>query len=92
MRFTVTVERGEESGYVVHCPELKGCWSQGSTIPEALERITEAIAGCLETRIAKAIREAESSLEGEKAHQKKFTIPLEFINLGKVESKEVVYA
>ncbi len=50
MRFTVIVERGEESGYVVHCPELKGCWSQGSTIPEALERITEAIAGCLEAK------------------------------------------
>ncbi len=91
MRFTVIVERGEESGYVVHCPELKGCWSQGSTIPEALERITEAIAGCLEARIAKAIREAEVSLKGERAH-KKFTIPLEFINLAKVESKEVVYA
>ena len=91
MRFTVIVEKGEESGYVVHCPELKGCWSQGSTIPEALERITEAIAGCLEARIAKAIREAEASLKGEWA-QKKFTIPLEFINLAKVESKEVVYA
>jgi len=90
MRFTVTVERGEESGYVVHCPELKGCWSQGSTIPEALERITEAIAGCLEARIAKAIRKAEASLE-ERAEEK-FIIPLEFINLAKVESKEVVYA
>ncbi len=75
MRFTVIVERGEEGGYVVHCPELKGCWSQGSTIPEALERITEAIAGCLEARIAKAIREAEASLKEEKA-QKKFTIVL----------------
>ena len=91
MEFTVIVERGEESGYVVHCPELKGCWSQGGTIPEALERITEAIAGCLEARIAKAIREAEASLKEERA-QKKFTIPLEFINLAKVESKEVVYA
>ena len=91
MRFTVIVERGEESGYVVHCPELKGCWSHGSTIPEALERITEAISGCLEARIAKAIREAEASLKGERA-QKKFTIPLEFINLAKIESKEVVYA
>ena len=61
MRFTVIVERGEGSGYVVHCPELKGCWSQGSTIPEALERITEAIAGCLEARIARAIRQSEVS-------------------------------
>jgi predicted RNase H-like HicB family nuclease len=39
MRFTVIMERGEESDYVVHFPELKGCWSQGSTIPEALEFI-----------------------------------------------------
>ena len=61
MRFTVIVERGEESGYVVHCPELKGCWSQGNIIPEALERITESIAGCLEARITKAIRQSEVS-------------------------------
>ena len=53
MKLTIVVEKGEESGYAVHCPELKGCWSQGNTLPQALERITEAIVRCLEARIAR---------------------------------------
>ncbi|MBU4222106.1 MAG: type II toxin-antitoxin system HicB family antitoxin [Euryarchaeota archaeon] len=34
---------------MVHCPALKGCWSQGDTIEEALQNIKEAIAGYLKT-------------------------------------------
>lgn len=30
-------------GYSVHCPELRGCWSQGRTKDEALENIKDAI-------------------------------------------------
>ncbi len=32
-----------EMGYSVHCPELRGCWSQGRTKKEALENIKDAI-------------------------------------------------
>ncbi|MBI5596999.1 MAG: type II toxin-antitoxin system HicB family antitoxin [Elusimicrobia bacterium] len=32
-----------EMGYTVHCPELRGCWSQGRTKEEALENIKDAI-------------------------------------------------
>ena len=32
-----------EMGYSVHCPELRGCWSQGRTKEEALENIQDAI-------------------------------------------------
>ena len=32
-----------ELGYSVHCPELRGCWSQGRTKDEALENIEDAI-------------------------------------------------
>ena len=47
--FTVLLETDdEEGGYVVSCPSLPGCYSQGATINEALENIKEAIQVCLE--------------------------------------------
>jgi predicted RNase H-like HicB family nuclease len=40
MRFRVIIEKDEEvGGYVVSCPSLPGCLSQGETIEEALENI-----------------------------------------------------
>jgi predicted RNase H-like HicB family nuclease len=38
----------EAEGYVVSCPALAGCYSQGDTVDEALENIKEAIILCLE--------------------------------------------
>jgi predicted RNase H-like HicB family nuclease len=35
-------------GYVVVCPSIPGCYSQGKTIPEALANIREAIDLCIE--------------------------------------------
>ena len=35
--------------YIIHCPALKGCWSQGNTVEDALENIKEAIVGYLKT-------------------------------------------
>jgi hypothetical protein len=33
MKFQVVIEEDlEDGGYVVHCPALKGCWSQGDTV------------------------------------------------------------
>jgi antitoxin HicB len=47
--FTVLFEPDEESGgYVVKCPSLPGCYSQGDTVEEAIENIKEAILLCLE--------------------------------------------
>jgi len=43
MRYTVIIESGRESGYVVVCPALPGCASQGRTKREALKNIKEAI-------------------------------------------------
>ncbi|NLE09427.1 MAG: type II toxin-antitoxin system HicB family antitoxin [Dehalococcoidales bacterium] len=37
------VEKGNESGYVVYAPALKGCISQGETKEEALKNIKEAM-------------------------------------------------
>jgi len=41
--FPILIERDEEGMYVVSCPALRGCYSQGGTYEEALENIKEAI-------------------------------------------------
>ncbi|MFQ5723046.1 MAG: type II toxin-antitoxin system HicB family antitoxin [Terriglobia bacterium] len=46
--FKVFLEPAEEGGYVVSCPSLPGCYSQGESVDEALENIKEAITLCLE--------------------------------------------
>ena len=62
MKFQVVIEEDlEDGGYIVHCPALKGCWSQGDTIEEALENIKEAIAGYLKTINERAIYGVKSS-------------------------------
>ena len=48
MDFKVVLEPDPEGGYVVCCPTVQGCYSQGDTIEQALENIREAIALCLE--------------------------------------------
>jgi len=42
MRYKVELIKTEE-GYTVGCPDLPGCWSEGSTEDEALENIKDAI-------------------------------------------------
>ena len=49
MKLKVTLEEAEEGGYIVSCPALTGCHSQGDTAEEALENIRKAIEGCLES-------------------------------------------
>ncbi len=49
MNFKVVLQQAEEGGYIVSCPALPGCHSQGDSMEEALENIKEAIAGCLES-------------------------------------------
>jgi predicted RNase H-like HicB family nuclease len=50
LRFRVLIEEAEEGGYVVECPALPGCISEGEG--EALENIKDAIQGCIEARNA----------------------------------------
>ena len=47
MIYRVIIEKGEEFGYVLHCPAIPGCHSQGNSIEEAIENIKDAIKGCL---------------------------------------------
>ena len=49
MNFKVILQEAEEGGYIVSCPALPGCHSQGDDVEEALKNIKEAIVGCLES-------------------------------------------
>jgi predicted RNase H-like HicB family nuclease len=53
MKFNITLDRDEDGVWVVECPAIPGCVSQGKTREEALENIKEAIALCLEVRAEK---------------------------------------
>ena len=46
----VTINRDEDGVWIVECPSIPGCVSQGETKDEALANIQEAIALCIEVR------------------------------------------
>jgi predicted RNase H-like HicB family nuclease len=50
MKLSVTIDRDEDGVWVVECPSIPGCVSQGKTKTQALKNIEEAIALCLEVR------------------------------------------
>lgn len=56
MKFHVTVHRDEDGVWIVECPVIPGCVSQGTTKNQALDNIREAIAFCLEVRAEKRMR------------------------------------
>jgi predicted RNase H-like HicB family nuclease len=51
MKLTVTLDCDEDGVWVVECPSIPGCVSQGQTREEALENIRDAIAACCSTKI-----------------------------------------
>lgn len=48
LNFTVLIEQDEDGLYVATVPDINGCYTQGKTISQVLERIKEAIEVCLE--------------------------------------------
>lgn len=48
MIYRIVLEKGEDFGYIAHCPAIPGCHSQGNTMEEAIENIKDAIRSCLE--------------------------------------------
>ena len=50
MKFAITIDRDEDAKWVVECPAIPGCVSQGNTREEAIANIREAIQACLEVR------------------------------------------
>lgn len=55
MKFSILIDRDEDSGWVVECPSIPGCFSQGETREEALVNIKDAIKICLEVRAARGM-------------------------------------
>ncbi len=49
MRYRIQIEQDETGMFVVECPTLPGCISQGKTRAEALENIKDAIKGYIES-------------------------------------------
>ena len=55
MKFLVTIDRDEDGVWVVECPSIPGCVSQGTTKDEALANAGEAIRVCLEVRLERGM-------------------------------------
>lgn len=62
--YPVLLTKGEDGYYIVQCPTLPGCVTQGRTLDEALKNAREVIALCLESEgrdVAKAASPVEMS-------------------------------
>jgi predicted RNase H-like HicB family nuclease len=46
--FDVFIEQDEDGIYIAKVSEIEGCYTQGKTLEEVIERIKEAIEVCLE--------------------------------------------
>jgi predicted RNase H-like HicB family nuclease len=55
MKLSVTIDRDEDGVWVVECPSIPGCVSQGKTKAQAIKSIEEAIALCLEVRAERGL-------------------------------------
>lgn len=54
-QWIVTLEKDEDGWYIVECPAIPGCVSQGRTEKEALENIKDAIVECLKVRVEEGL-------------------------------------
>lgn len=48
--FPLSVDCDEDGVWIVECPSIPGCVSQGSTKNEAIDNVRDAIRLCLEVR------------------------------------------
>ena len=55
LKFNVTLDRDEDWAWVVECPVIPGCVSQGQTRDEALVNVKDAIRLCLEVRAERGL-------------------------------------
>jgi predicted RNase H-like HicB family nuclease len=55
MIFNVTIDRDEDGVWIVECPSIPGCVTQGKTKEEALENAKDAIKLCLQVRAEKGM-------------------------------------
>ena len=55
MKFPTVIYQDEDGMWIVECPAIPGCVSQGQTRDEAMENIKEAVALCLEVRVERGM-------------------------------------
>ena len=55
LRLPLFIEKDEDNIYVVECPVLEGCYSQGKTIDEALHNIRDVIGLILEEQESREV-------------------------------------
>ncbi|AKB56001.1 hypothetical protein A9239_11215 [Methanosarcina sp. A14] len=48
LSYTVLIEQDKDEMYIARVPDIPGCYTQGKTVEQAMERIKEAIQVCLE--------------------------------------------
>ena len=48
LNFTVLIEQDEDGIFVAKVPDIQGCYTQGKTVEQVMERIKEAIQVCIE--------------------------------------------
>ena len=59
----IVLYRGEDGYWVVECPSLPGCISQGKTKEEAIANIKEAIQGYIEALVEDGLPVPEERFE-----------------------------
>jgi predicted RNase H-like HicB family nuclease len=58
----IRVDRDElDGGFVAECVNLPGCMSQGETVDQALENLSDAICGVLMVRLEDGVHRAEAA-------------------------------
>lgn len=55
MKFNITLNRDEDGVWIVECPSIPGCVSQGETKDQALANIQDAIIACLQVRAERGL-------------------------------------
>jgi predicted RNase H-like HicB family nuclease len=49
-KFTVVIEKDEDGTYIVSCPAIQGCYSQGDTLKQAMANIKDTISLHIQAR------------------------------------------
>ncbi len=63
LNYRVIIEQDEDGVYVASVPSLQGCYTQGDTYEEVLERIKEAIELSLDARREKGVPVDDSDMD-----------------------------
>ena len=58
MKLKVVIQKAAEGGYRAEVPAIPGCTAHGASLDELIERLSEAVEGCLSTdsKDAEALR------------------------------------